>query len=138
MAMTLLTAPEEVSFLYDIVVFKVVENHAGFLGIFHDSNESFRFFFLNIVVAFLLVLCLFYLFAMKNRNSRYDITLSLIVGGGISNLLDRLLGGGVIDFVSIGVSFFRTGIFNLADIYILLGSFFLGYLFFSSTTLSNP
>jgi signal peptidase II len=51
----------------------------------------------------------------------------------MSNLVDRLLfEGGVIDFLSIGIGGFRTGIFNLADVYILVGSFVIGCYFFSS------
>jgi signal peptidase II len=61
-----------------------------------------------------------------------------VVGGGISNLVDRLLyDDGVIDFLSIGVGSFRTGIFNLADVYILVGSFVIGCSFFSSPVKST-
>jgi signal peptidase II len=61
-----------------------------------------------------------------------------VIGGGISNLLDRLIqDGGVTDFLSVGFGEFRTGIFNLADVYILLGSFILGYYIFSTPTKST-
>ena len=46
---------------------------------------------------------------------------SLFVAGGISNLLDRLATGSVIDFVNVGVGSLRTGIFNVADVALLAG-----------------
>lgn len=47
---------------------------------------------------------------------------ALFVGGGLANWLDRLLhGGAVTDFVSLGLGGLRTGVFNLADVAIVLG-----------------
>jgi signal peptidase II len=47
---------------------------------------------------------------------------ALIAGGGLSNWLDRVFNEGhVIDFVSIGVGWLRTGIFNVADLALLVG-----------------
>jgi signal peptidase II len=53
-----------------------------------------------------------------------DITaLSLFLGGGVSNFYDRATNSGaVIDFLNIGVGSFRTGIFNVADMAIMLGA----------------
>jgi signal peptidase II len=49
------------------------------------------------------------------------IGLSLILAGGISNLIDRLLRGWVIDFMNVGIGSLRTGIFNVADMALMLG-----------------
>ncbi len=54
--------------------------------------------------------------------------MAFITGGGLSNLLDRLIGdGGVTDFMIVGTGYLQTGIFNLADVFILSGSFVLGF-----------
>jgi signal peptidase II len=45
------------------------------------------------------------------------------VAGGASNLLDRVAFGSVVDFVNLGVGSVRTGIFNVADMAIMLGAF---------------
>lgn len=43
-------------------------------------------------------------------------------GGGIGNLVDRiLLSGLVTDFINIGIGNLRTGIFNVADMAIMTG-----------------
>ncbi|NOR26628.1 MAG: signal peptidase II [Desulforhopalus sp.] len=123
----------KMSFLNSFLELSFIRNHGGFLGIVNNLPEIHKFFLLYICVSFLLLACLIYLFYLKKRTARYNIPLVFVTGGGISNLLDRLLhDGGVTDFLSIGVGDLRTGIFNLADIYILFGSFFLGYLVFAS------
>jgi signal peptidase II len=51
------------------------------------------------------------------------VALSLIAGGGLSNLIDRIAHGGyVIDFLNIGLGGLRTGIFNIADVAIMVGA----------------
>ena len=62
--------------------------------------------------------------------SGYRISIGLILAGGASNLIDRLLHGGVIDYLFIG-----TFAFNLSDVLIWAGC--LLALFYHDTTLSN-
>jgi signal peptidase II len=47
---------------------------------------------------------------------------ALMWGGGASNLIDRAARGHVVDFLNIGVGSLRTGIFNVADVAVLLGA----------------
>jgi len=56
----------------------------------------------------------------KPSPSRRDLAvLALIAAGGIGNLVDRILYGQVRDFLNFGIGRLRTGIMNLADLYIL-------------------
>jgi signal peptidase II len=45
----------------------------------------------------------------------------LFWAGGVSNLIDRALYGRVSDFLNVGIGSLRTGIFNVADMVIMLG-----------------
>lgn len=131
LAIKLYEAYNELSFLDNFFQFSLIKNYNGFLGIVNNFPDNIRFFLLNVCVSFLLLGCLVYIFWSKNRHFHYITPLLFVVGGGISNLVDRLLyDGGVIDFLSIGLGDFRTGIFNLADVYILVGSFVIGCFFF--------
>ncbi len=47
---------------------------------------------------------------------------ALFAAGGVSNLLDRILYGSVIDFMNVGIGPLRTGIFNVADMAVMLGA----------------
>jgi signal peptidase II len=49
------------------------------------------------------------------------VSLSLFCGGILSNLLDRLTLGNVVDFLNVGWGSFRTCIFNVADAAISIG-----------------
>lgn len=62
------------------------------------------------------------LLAIRYQWSRLAaIGLILFVAGGLSNLIDRLAMGSVIDFLNVGLGSVRTGIFNVADVAILTG-----------------
>ncbi|HLC70191.1 MAG TPA: signal peptidase II [Patescibacteria group bacterium] len=52
----------------------------------------------------------------KNNPSPYNLAVSLIFFGALSNLIDRLLYQHTVDYVLI-----YTGVFNLADVMIVLG-----------------
>ena len=133
LASSLLATSNESSFFYNFITFSLIQNYGGFLGVVNTFSLNVRFFLLNICVSLLLLGCLAYLFGYKKSTTRYDMPLALVCGGGMSNLFDRLLhNGGVTDFLCIGIGTLRTGIFNLADVYILIGSFILGYSLFPS------
>jgi signal peptidase II len=47
---------------------------------------------------------------------------SWLVGGGACNLLDRIAYGRVVAFMKVGVGWLRTGIFNVADMALMMGA----------------
>ena len=48
--------------------------------------------------------------------------LALFLAGALSNLIDRIAVGSVIDFLNVGIGPLRTGIFNVADVAIMAGA----------------
>ncbi len=67
------------------------------------------------------VLVLWYLLTRKIPLGEI-IVLACLLGGGLSNLADRIIfNGSVTDFLNFGVGWFRTGILNVADISIFFG-----------------
>ena len=61
-----------------------------------------------------------YIFWKRETLREYAFALGLLMGGGISNLLDRFLHGGVVDYVYWHCGF-DFAIFNFADVMIDLG-----------------
>ena len=49
------------------------------------------------------------------------IGVCLVLAGGASNWVDRVARGSVVDFMNVGVGPIRTGIFNVADVAIMVG-----------------
>ncbi|MBA3751743.1 signal peptidase II [Candidatus Dependentiae bacterium] len=56
----------------------------------------------------------------------------LVIAGSCSNIFDRFLYGGVIDFISVHVRDFLFPVFNVADCFIVLGVFIMFKELFSS------
>lgn len=100
----------------------LVENTGAFMSLGSSLPESVRSMIFTVgVPVMLLILC--GAFATFPKLTRVDaLALALTVGGGAGNWLDRIFrDGAVTDFLRIGVGPVRTGIFNVADVAILLG-----------------
>jgi signal peptidase II len=77
------------------------------------------------IVAMLLIL---YLFVMaKKDKTLYIISLSLVFSGAIGNLIDRILLGGVRDFINMHIYRLHWPVFNIADSAISIGIGLLAY-----------
>ena len=117
--MNLAGMPDQ-SYLGDTIRLNYHENAGGFLSAGATWRPEIRavvFQFAN--GAFLLGTMVL---AIRHQWSRLAATgLILFVAGGLSNLIDRLAMGSVIDFLNLGIGSFRTGIFNVADVAILAG-----------------
>jgi len=99
-----------------------VENSGAFLGMGSTLNPTIRLILLLILPVVVLLLVLKYLLTKKDLDIVSVIGLSFIVGGGIGNLYDRILYGSVTDFFHIDLGgVFRTGIFNMADVSVMVG-----------------
>lgn len=112
------------TYFNDMVRFQYVENQGAFLGLGANMPEAFRFYFFAVLVATILVIAfsLFLINKSKFTNSQ-ALSIIFIFGGGFSNLLDRFMNNGrVVDFINVGLGNLRTGIFNVADMFILFGT----------------
>lgn len=114
------------SLLADSLRLQLTENSGSFLSLGASLPESLRFSLFTGAVAVLLVgLVCASLFARRLNTARF-VALALVAGGGISNLIDRLMyDGRVTDFLNVGIGPLRTGIFNLADMVIVTGALLL-------------
>ncbi len=105
-----------------ILVMRYVENQGAFLSLGAWLPEPARRALFIAFPLFLLVGLIIYAALKKRIRASFAAGLSLVAGGGIGNLLDRILHGGRVgDFLNLGIGSFRTGIFNLADLSIMLG-----------------
>jgi signal peptidase II len=102
------------------VQLEYAENTGAFLSLGSQLPDWARTTLLRVGVA--LALATLVLIALKYQWSGVALAgASLTFAGGVSNLLDRILRGSVVDFMSIGVGSIRTGIFNVADVAIIVG-----------------
>ena len=76
--------------------------------------------FLVIFTAIIVLAMLYLMISKKVKRTPYIWSMSLIVAGGIGNLIDRIIRGEVVDFIDVKIINFA--IFNVADICAVLGS----------------
>jgi signal peptidase II len=108
------------SYLGDTLRIEYVENSGGFLGLGAGLPERVRTWLFTFGTAGVLVVLSLGM-ARHTRSTSALLGLSLLWAGGLSNLVDRVAHGRVVDFLNIGVGPLRTGIFNVADMAITLG-----------------
>ena len=110
------------SYLGDTVRLVYAENYGAFLGMGSTLPATTRtVIFVGMVTLFLGVY-LVWLFKEETLSRWTVVASGLVIGGGIGNLIDRVFrDGGVTDFMNLGIGALRTGIFNVADIWIVAG-----------------
>ncbi len=117
------------SFLGDTIRLQLAHNPGGFLSFGDSFQEPWRHLLFNEGGGTMLVILLVYALLSKRLPTIVTFAIALYVAGGASNLIDRLLHGGVVlDFINVGIGPVRTGIFNIADMCVMASAtLLLGY-----------
>jgi signal peptidase II len=119
---TLKGMPAE-SYLSDTFRIIYAENEGAFLSLGSELPEHVRFWLLAVIPILALVYFGFTLFFSKEASPWQRIAFAFILSGGGSNIIDRIREGKVVDFLNIGIGTLRSGIFNIADMAIMMGLF---------------
>ena len=77
----------------------------------------------NYLTIFILIIVVFILFWIIKSKGIQKYALSMISGGALGNLFDRILYRAVPDFIDLHINNFHWFIFNIADIFITSGVF---------------
>ncbi len=112
---------ENISLIKDHFTLTKVENTGAFLSMGDELPELVRFTLLSLMPIAVLGFGLYYLFANVNLPIGIQLGICFLIGGGIGNIYDRLKFGSVTDFLHIDFGLFRTGVFNFADVSIMVG-----------------
>ncbi len=89
--------------------------------------------FLIIVTSIFIIAGIYAVVSGKVKRPILVASFSLIIGGGIGNLIDRVFRGFVVDYIE--VRLFDFAVFNLADCCVIIGAvmFLLVYIFFDTS-----
>lgn len=101
------------------------------LNLYYCTNEGAAFsmmedktIFLIVVTSIVIIALIVGLLTKKIHRAPYVVSVALIIGGGLGNLVDRLFNGGsVVDFIDVRLINFP--IFNFADICAVVGGILL-------------
>ena len=77
----------------------------------------------NILTALIIIIILFLLFLITRSTGLKKYSLTMIIGGALGNVFDRIYYKAVPDFIDFHVDNFHWFIFNIADIFITIGVF---------------
>ena len=92
-----------------------VENRGAAFGMLADSRWVFM-----IISTVAILGMIAFLFSGMSQNTLYDISIAIIISGGIGNMIDRVAIGAVVDFIDFRIIDFA--IFNGADSFVCVGA----------------
>ena len=78
-----------------------------------------------ILISLSILIIIFLLSLIRNESTILSkLSISFIIGGALGNVLDRFTYGAVVDFISLHAKGFSWYIFNIADMFIVIGVIF--------------
>lgn len=119
--LTKFLAPHFSESTYGYLKFLLVHNHGAMLGLFSDLPAVLRIVTLSTSGVFILCIYCLLQYLIPGRMLSLRIALSILVGGIIGNVLDRIFYGYVIDFICLQTANWHSPIWNLADVIQWLG-----------------
>ncbi len=109
-------ADGDIAVIDNVLYFRYTENTGVAFSMFSDNRWV-----LVGVTSVMLIVALAFFLSGKIKDKAELFALSLIIAGGVGNLIDRLSLGYVIDFIDVRIIHFA--IFNVADMCITVGAF---------------
>ena len=102
----------------NILDFVYVENKGAAFSFL--ANKTYGIIILSAISILFCVGVVFYMAKFKPKNKLLLCAISLMLGGAVGNVIDRIIRGFVVDFIE--VNFINFPVFNVADIAITVGA----------------
>lgn len=99
-----------------------IMNAGAAFGFLAQAPPLFRSLFFNLAALAAMGLIIYYLRKSRDDEPLLILALSLILGGALGNLIDRLRFGAVVDFIDVYWKTYHWPAFNVADAAISLGA----------------
>lgn len=109
---------QSIPVIQDVLHMTYVQNRGMAFGLFSDNRMLFM-----IPTVVLIAAVVFAIVKLGKKNKVLDVSLGLILGGGIGNMIDRVARGFVVDFVDFCAFDFWQWVFNVADSAVVVGAF---------------
>jgi signal peptidase II len=96
--------------------FTHIQNRGAAWGMFSENRWVFL-----VATAIAIIILPIVLYKYRNIHALFGISMSMIIGGAIGNMIDRVFLGYVVDFLEF--TFIDFPVFNIADVCIVIGTF---------------
>ncbi len=108
----------------DIIIFSGMKlslawNKGISWGMFAFEHASLRMLLTGIILLVIVLFCIYVVFEYQKRHTIFFEI--MVLTGAISNIIDRMLYGAVIDFIELYYKTWYWPTFNIADVLIVLG-----------------
>lgn len=117
----------------------------GFFSLTHTRNPGAAFGILAgqrwifmVFTSLIILAAIFALLSGKIKNIWGIVALSMVLGGGIGNMIDRIFIGEVIDFFAFNFWGYEFAVFNVADIFVCCGVFILAFYIIFTHDFDSP
>lgn len=125
-AQDVLMKRDTIPLIQDIFHLTYVENRGAAFSILHGKVNFLIAFTALVLIALLFLL---YISAKKGESRVLLCALTLVIGGAVGNMYDRIVLGYVVDYFDF--RWINFAVFNVADVFVVCGSILLGlYLIF--------
>ena len=111
---------DTIVYLNDFLNFDLIWNTGIGFGIFSTNSELFY----NLITFLIGIVIFILIYFLIISNSVEKLIYSIIIGGALGNLYDRLVFKAVPDFIDLHYANFHWFTFNVADIFISIGIIF--------------
>lgn len=112
---------EIINVIEDNFVLTKVENTGAALSLGENLSPNVKVLLLQLLPLLILILMFIYIIREQKISPSHVLALSFIIGGGVGNIYDRILYGSVTDFMYLELGSVHTGIFNMADVSVVVG-----------------
>ena len=109
----------ETIYLTSFLNFQLIWNDGIAFGLLNFDNN----FYYNLITLMITTVIVILLFLTIKNQDQYSYFYSIIAGGALGNLIDRIRYSSVPDFIDFHISNFHWFVFNIADIFVSLGVF---------------
>jgi signal peptidase II len=106
---------ESIPLIKNVLSFTYIHNYGAAWGMLSDHRWVFI-----VVTALAIIVMPIFLYKYRNLHWMFGLSLSLIIGGAIGNMIDRVFLGYVVDFIQ--ATFIDFPVFNVADICVVCGA----------------
>ncbi len=126
MVKTSMALQQSIPVIEDVFHITYIHNQGAAFGMLSDKTSLLA--LMTLIVVGVLI---WYAMRMKSTSKVLRLSLALILGGSVGNLIDRVRFGYVVDYLDFRV----WPVFNLADSALVVGAFILGYLVLTDETI---
>jgi signal peptidase II len=99
-----------------------VMNPGAAFGFLANMSETFRYIFFTGITVAVIGLIIYYIVKSESQSMLLILSLTLIFGGAVGNLIDRIRFGAVVDFLDVYIGTAHWPAFNVADSAISVGA----------------